>query len=254
MLKLCLEPPVYKVGELYYSPTSAVIDSQGERSRLRARESNLFHELIKTFPEVLSRSSIEETLWKDSYATNATINQTVKALRFSLEDTDRTLIRTIPKQGYVLAVAPKIDNNTVPAFNEPNANKLTADVSKTDQTISSSAMEIVDTTGDKSNSVSNNANTKTETTPRNIVNSVTILLAISIATFALCASGLFTDQHERISHQYGNHWILFNATEQELSSLPIQPGDSTKYVSKNKSFYRICSEIKGVLECQQVEL
>lgn len=42
MLKLCLEPPVYKVGELYYSPTSAVIDSQGERSRLRARESTSF--------------------------------------------------------------------------------------------------------------------------------------------------------------------------------------------------------------------
>ncbi|UPR55155.1 winged helix-turn-helix domain-containing protein [Vibrio cyclitrophicus] len=253
MLKLCLEPPVYKVGELYYSPTSAVIDSQGERSRLRARESNLFHELIKTFPEVLSRSSIEETLWKDSYATNATINQTVKALRFSLEDTDRTLIRTIPKQGYVLAVAPKIDNNTVPKLNESNANELTVDVSITAQTISSTELETVDTTSERSNSVTTN-NTKTEATPRSIVNSITLLLAISIVTFALCASGLFTDQPERISHQYGNHWILFNATEQELSSLPIQPGDSTKYVSKNKSFYRICSEIKGVLECQQIEL
>ncbi|UPR49573.1 winged helix-turn-helix domain-containing protein [Vibrio cyclitrophicus] len=253
MLKLCLEPPVYKVGELYYSPTSAVIDSQGERSRLRARESNLFHELIKTFPEVLSRSSIEETLWKDSYATNATINQTVKALRFSLEDTDRTLIRTIPKQGYVLAVAPKIDNNTVPKLNESNANELTVDVSITAQTISSTEVETVDTTSEQSNSVTTN-NTKTEATPRSIVNSITLLLAISIATFALCASGLFSDQPERISHQYGNHWILFNATEQELSSLPIQPGDSTKYVSRNKSFYRICSEIRGVLECQQVEL
>ncbi|UXA00496.1 winged helix-turn-helix domain-containing protein [Vibrio splendidus] len=253
MLKLCLEPPVYKVGELYYSPTSAVIDSQGERSRLRARESNLFHELIKTFPEVLSRSSIEETLWKDSYATNSTINQTVKALRFSLEDTDRTLIRTIPKQGYVLAVAPKIDNNTVPKLNESNANELTVDVSITAQTISSTEVETVDTTSERSNSVTTN-NTKTEATPRSIVNSITLLLAISIVTFALCASGLFTDQPERISHQYGNHWILFNATEQELSSLPIQPGDSTKYVSKNKSFYRICSEIKGVLECQQIEL
>lgn len=253
MLKLCLEPPVYKVGELYYSPTSAVIDSQGERSRLRARESNLFHELIKTFPEVLSRSSIEETLWKDSYATNATINQTVKALRFSLEDTDRTLIRTIPKQGYVLAVAPKIDNNTVPKLNESNANELAVDVSITAQTISSTEVETVDTTSEQINSVTTN-NTKTEATPRSIVNSITLLLAISIATFALCASGLFTDQPERISHQYGNHWILFNATEQELSSLPIQPGDSTKYVSKNKSFYRICSEIRGVLECQQVEL
>lgn len=253
MLKLCLEPPVYKVGELYYSPTSAVIDSQGERSRLRARESNLFHELIKTFPEVLSRSSIEETLWKDSYATNATINQTVKALRFSLEDTDRTLIRTIPKQGYVLAVAPKIDNNTVPKLNESNANELAVDVSITAQTISSTEVETIDTTSEQINSVTTN-NTKTEATPRSIVNSITLLLAISIATFALCASGLFTDQPERISHQYGNHWILFNATEQELSSLPIQPGDSTKYVSKNKSFYRICSEIRGVLECQQVEL
>lgn len=239
MVKLYLEPPIYKVGELYYSPTSAVIDNQGEQCRLRAREANLFHELIKTFPEVLSRSLIEETLWKDSYATNATINQTVKALRFSLEDVDRTLIRTIPKQGYVLAVAPQLEDDIA----QPRPDESSASDSKADKQQAT----------DKANF--DNASTEQEKTEvsQNIIPSVSALLVVAIATFALAASGVFTKSNERISHQYGNHWILFNATEQELKSLPLKDDDPTMYVIKHESYYRACTEVKGVLECQKIE-
>lgn len=227
MAKLYLEPPVYKVGELFYSPTSAVVDNQGELSRLRAREASLFYELIKTFPEVLSRSSIEQTLWKDSYATNATINQTVKALRFSLQDVDRTLIRTIPKQGYVLSAAPLIDNSY--------GREVIEEPEKNEQPLSGDQQEdrLVPTS--------------------KIVNSVATIFVIAITFFALSASGVFVSKPNRVSHQYGKHWILFNATEQELASLPVKPNESTKYITKHESFYRVCSETTGVLECQKID-
>lgn len=227
MAKLYLEPPVYKVGELFYSPTSAVVDNQGELSRLRAREASLFYELIKTFPEVLSRSSIEQTLWKDSYATNATINQTVKALRFSLQDVDRTLIRTIPKQGYVLSASPLIDNSY--------GREVIEEPEKNEQPLSGNQQEdrLVPTS--------------------KVVNSVATIFVIAITFFALSASGVFVSKPNRVSHQYGKHWILFNATEQELASLPVKPNESTKYITKHESFYRVCSETTGVLECQKID-
>ena len=227
MAKLCLEPPIYKVGDLYYSPTSAVVENQGELSRLRAREANLFYELIKTFPDVLSRTSIEQTLWKDSYATNATINQTVKALRFSLQDVDRTLIRTIPKQGYVLSAAPQIEDSY--------GQTIVEEPKQTERLPSDSKQE--DTLAPKSN----------------VVQSVTTILVIAIASFALSASGVFVSKPNRISQQYGKHWILFNATEQELSALPVKQNESTKYITKHESFYRVCSETTGVLECQKID-
>ncbi|WP_322804069.1 winged helix-turn-helix domain-containing protein [Vibrio alfacsensis] len=231
MPKLSLEPPVYKVGDLYFSPTSGVIDNQGDLSLLRAREANLFNELIKTFPEVLSRTTIEETLWKDSYATNATINQTVKALRFSLQDVDRTLIRTIPKQGYVLAIAPIKENgygDLSPCFTSPNEQ----------------VTEEIDT--NKSSSEDSNQ-------PIHSIRVVVAVCTIAIASFALSASGLFVSEPNRVSQKYGNHWVLFEPTENELSSLPVKPDETTKYITKHANYYRICSEKQGVLECQKVD-
>ena len=175
MVKLYLEPPIYKVGDLYYSPTSAVIDNQGERCRLRAREANLFHELIKTFPEVLSRSSIEETLWKDSYATNATINQTVKALRFSLQDADRTLIRTIPKQGYVLAVAPILEEDIA----QQKTHEPKVEVFKPDELNANVRLNPqVACVGEAQNKP------QQPTDSRNFIPAITALLVVAIATFA----------------------------------------------------------------------
>jgi len=241
MVKLCLEPPVYKVADLLYSPTSAVIENQGEKIRLRAREANLFHELIKTFPEVLSRTAIEQTLWKDSYATNATINQTVKALRFSLQDVDRTLIRTIPKQGYVLAVAPQIQQDNQAPENlickvSPELSTEPVEKSPIDMNIGGTSDEMQQTAPKK-----------------NLVHSIAAILTAGIFTFVLTASGVLISPPQRISHQHGQHWILFSPEEQELDALPIGPNETTKYVTKHESFYKICSEIEGVLECKHVE-
>ncbi|BAC96518.1 hypothetical protein [Vibrio vulnificus YJ016] len=226
MAKLYLEAPIYKIGDIYYSPTSAVIDNLGELSRLRAREANLLHELIKSFPEVLSRSSIEQTLWKDSYATDATINQTVKALRFTLQDVERTLIRTIPKQGYSLAIAPVLEENygTKPS---PEPIKIHVSTPPDDSA----------------------AKKRAPISRRYLVASV----VIALSSFLLAANGFLADEPDRISQQYGKHWILFNATEQELASLPIQDADTTKYVQKDESFYRICSESLGGLECKKIQ-
>ncbi len=106
MTKLKLEPPIYRIGEYSYSLTSGVVSKNNHLSRLRAKESALLNALIEQFPEVLSRENIVDKLYENTYATDATINQLVKRLRKALGDEERSLIRTIPKKGYMLTVAP----------------------------------------------------------------------------------------------------------------------------------------------------
>ncbi|MBA5761276.1 winged helix-turn-helix domain-containing protein [Vibrio sp. 404] len=228
MTQLSLEPPVYQIGDIYYSPTSGVIKYQGESTRLRAREANLFHALVLSFPDVLSRTKIEETLWKDSYATNATINQTVKALRFSLQDDQRILIRTIPKQGYVLAVKPKViasDETTDEQVTESDSQLLkdehVAAIAPQHQLFSSSFLATV--------------------------------FLLGTAAFALGASGQFASKYAQLSHQYNQHWILFTPEQGELEKLPLQAGNPTKYVIKSDSYYKICEENQGELRCKTIE-
>lgn len=118
MTKLTLEVPTYQLGDILFSPTSGVIKKNNVLYKLRAKECSLLNTLIDQFPEILSRNDIVEKLYSNTYATDATINQLVKRLRQSLDDDKRSLIRTIPKQGYQLAIAPinlKIETSPIPA-------------------------------------------------------------------------------------------------------------------------------------------
>jgi len=107
MTKLVLEPPVYLIGDYSYSKTSGVVSKNNVLTQLRAKESALLNVLIEHFPNTLSRDQIVKELYEGSYATDATINQLVKRLRKALDDDQRSLIRTIPKQGYMLTTAPQ---------------------------------------------------------------------------------------------------------------------------------------------------
>ncbi|OBT31003.1 winged helix-turn-helix domain-containing protein [Vibrio splendidus] len=116
MTKLTLEPPVYLIGEYLYSSTSGVLSKNQTLTQLRAKESALLNALIKRVPDALSRDNIVKELYENTYATDVTINQLVKRLRTALGDDQRSLIRTIPKTGYLLAIAPQLVKNSTDTF------------------------------------------------------------------------------------------------------------------------------------------
>lgn len=116
MTKLTLEPPVYLIGEYLYSSTSGVLSKNQTLTQLRAKESALLNALIKRVPDALSRDNIVKELYENTYATDVTINQLVKRLRTALGDDQRSLIRTIPKTGYLLAIAPKLVKNSTDTY------------------------------------------------------------------------------------------------------------------------------------------
>lgn len=216
--QLSLEPPVYNLGHLNFSPTSGVVETPDGKTLLRAREANLLTALIDSFPEVLSRTAIEAELWKDSYATNATINQTVKALRFSLQDENRSVIRTIPKQGYVLSVAPKIQEEKQEAdYIEP------AEV----------------------------ALSKTTAAPKNkpLIAISLIVVALSFIAFIAGYSITRSKPIDRVSHMYKNDWYLSKEIPMEFKEAFSSGEHETRYIMKTKGGYRICVNEGKELTC-----
>jgi DNA-binding winged helix-turn-helix (wHTH) protein len=97
----------YQFDQFRYSPTEGVLITKDRRVVLKARENELLHILVKQHPLPATRDAIQHALWSNSYATDSTINQAVRTLRDDLVDTDRTLVRTIPKTGYILGASPK---------------------------------------------------------------------------------------------------------------------------------------------------
>lgn len=71
-----------------------------KKSRLRWKEYQVLSLLVARTPELVSRSEIIENIWKGTYCSDSTINQTIKSIRQKIGDTEHTLIRTIPRLGY----------------------------------------------------------------------------------------------------------------------------------------------------------
>ncbi|MCY9824552.1 winged helix-turn-helix domain-containing protein [Vibrio chagasii] len=216
--QLSLEPPVYNLGHLNFSPTSGVVETPGGKTLLRAREANLLTALIDSFPDVLSRTEIEAKLWKDSYATNATINQTVKALRFSLQDENRSVIRTIPKQGYVLSVAPKIQEEVKDTYNIEPAEAVLPEAPPSPKNQTLIAVSLV-------------------------------VVALSFIAFIAGYSITRSKPLDRVSHMYKNDWYLSSEIPMEFKEAFSSGEHETRYIMKTNDGYRICVNEDKELTC-----
>jgi DNA-binding winged helix-turn-helix (wHTH) protein len=78
---------------------------------LEPRQQAVFELLIDKNKQLLKRDTIEQVVWKNYGGANDGINQAVSLLRKALNDSNRTLIKTVPKKGYMLNV--QLDEKTV---------------------------------------------------------------------------------------------------------------------------------------------
>ncbi|MCP1106067.1 winged helix-turn-helix domain-containing protein [Serratia nevei] len=84
-----------------------VLTPAGEKFRLRWKEYQILSLLVARSPELVTRTEIIENIWKGTYCSDSTINQTIKSIRQKISDTEHTLIRTIPRLGY------KVENQAI---------------------------------------------------------------------------------------------------------------------------------------------
>ncbi|RZV02184.1 UNVERIFIED_ORG: transcriptional regulator [Serratia quinivorans] len=84
-----------------------VLTPSREKFRLRWKEYQILSLLVARSPELVTRTEIIENIWKGTYCSDSTINQTIKSIRQKIGDAEHTLIRTIPRLGY------KVENKAV---------------------------------------------------------------------------------------------------------------------------------------------
>lgn len=83
------------------------VEIRGNKYRLSPKEMEVLVQLVSHPGRTLSRPELLEQVWGDPFGNDMGLTQAISKLRYILGDTDRTLIRTIPKKGYQLVSEPE---------------------------------------------------------------------------------------------------------------------------------------------------
>lgn len=71
-------------------------------NRLRWKEYQILNLLIQNSPAPVTRAELVNQIWKGTYCSDSTINQTIKSIRQKIGDENHNIIKTIPRIGYII--------------------------------------------------------------------------------------------------------------------------------------------------------
>ncbi|CAM3967102.1 winged helix-turn-helix domain-containing tetratricopeptide repeat protein [Phaeobacter inhibens] len=92
-----------QIGEHFYDPVSnELLDPSGNTVRLRPQSGQVLAVLARHSGTVITKSELFAAVWPNTSVTDDSLTQCISEIRKSLGDSDRKLLRTIPKQGYLL--------------------------------------------------------------------------------------------------------------------------------------------------------
>lgn len=112
------------LGECIYNLTSKEVSGPDGQSRpLRAQSAQVLDVLAERANEIVTKDEMFEAVWPGVSVTDDSVTQCIADIRRAIGDTDRTILRTIPKKGFQL-----IATHTAPS---PNKAPVRAHVSGT---------------------------------------------------------------------------------------------------------------------------
>lgn len=71
-------------------------------SRLRWKEYQILSLLVENSPRAVTRDEFINHIWKGTYCSDSTINQTIKSIRKKIGDNEHKIIKTLPRIGYII--------------------------------------------------------------------------------------------------------------------------------------------------------
>lgn len=95
-------PPL---GKFSFDPSSGALSRHGETVFLRPKAQALLSHLLQNTGRVVSKSELLDAVWPEVTVTEDSLTQCVRELRKALGDEAQTLVRTVSRRGYMLAVA-----------------------------------------------------------------------------------------------------------------------------------------------------
>ena len=79
----------------------------GTKHKLSPKEMEVLIMLVRNVDRTLTRKEILEQVWGDEFGNDLGLTQIISKLRQLIGDTEKTIIRTIPKKGYLLRAEQK---------------------------------------------------------------------------------------------------------------------------------------------------
>ncbi|GAA6181096.1 hypothetical protein NBRC116594_25340 [Shimia sp. NS0008-38b] len=100
------------IGETFYVPESGqLFEKNGAPIHLRAQSFTVLRYLAKRLGILVTRDELVSHVWRDLAVTDDSLTQCISDLRRAIGDTDRKVLKTLPKRGFVL------NGQIVPATN-----------------------------------------------------------------------------------------------------------------------------------------
>jgi adenylate cyclase len=82
----------------------ALLDAKGTEVPLRAKSFGLLRLFVTNAGRLLDRETINQVIWSDVVVTDDAITQCIRDIRRALGDVDQSILKTVPRRGYVLTV------------------------------------------------------------------------------------------------------------------------------------------------------
>lgn len=111
---------VIKLGNYHYNLEQCCLyDSHSQARILRQQSLKVLNELACLANSVVSKQALFDKIWKATFVTDDSLTQCIADIRRALEDQQHTILKTIPRRGYLLvAEAVVTPVNTSSNFSE----------------------------------------------------------------------------------------------------------------------------------------
>jgi TolB-like protein len=88
----------------------------GDQVRLRPQSFRMLHYLVENGGRLLTKSELMRALWGDSAVTDDSLVQCLHDVRLALDDRDHSIVKTVPRRGYLFVLRPKLSSVAVLPF------------------------------------------------------------------------------------------------------------------------------------------
>lgn len=105
-----------QLGEaVYHLETEYLVTGRGDEVLLRSQSSIVLQHLAKNLGAIVPRDDLIAMVWPDIAVTDDSLTQCISDIRKALGDRNRTILKTVPKRGYILRGEPVAIDTTDPA-------------------------------------------------------------------------------------------------------------------------------------------
>lgn len=101
--------PVYRFGQFTLNAARGALLRNGEEVSLRPQSLLVLQVLLERHGQLVSKDELQDKVWERKAVTDDSLVQCVADIRRALGDTDRKLLRTLPRRGYLFDVKVSIE-------------------------------------------------------------------------------------------------------------------------------------------------